>query len=856
MVHTVMHRRLLFAAVHSLNDVSKQTVAVIGLGSVGSAMIHWLSNNHNCIGYDTHGKYDWDLVLKTKFAFVCVPTPSKERRLDCSIVDSVLKKLNDDCYKGIIIIKSTLSIGTMEMFCERYPALKMVYMPEFLRELNSYSWCEKPDRIVISGKEEDCNTVLSLFDLSPDVPILRMSHAEAELGKLAHNAYIATKVSFTNTVEMIAEHCGADPNKVMSVIWTDRRVKNRAHLMPGVGGYSGKCIPKDTSELLEFSITKQLNCSLLNGVEDVNNSVVPSTMNIPVDVYVIITTAQQDGLIERAMASVCEQTVRPKGLVIVYDEPLGNTLHSIVEKFREYIAIDLIPNVGKRNLSGAVNTGLSHLRDKCSDLDFVALLDDDDYWECRYLQNCLGFAHDMGCDWVISGIIRHDVSNPNGIRQPIPKKITISDFLTGNPNVQGSNLFIKFKKLDAVGGFSEELNSTTDRDVCIKLLGIPGIKVETLRNHLVHHDCISRHNRLSSVGSDIKKDGLMSFYKKYRKVMTSIEDAKFRERCETFFGVPKECFDHEADTFCPELWNSVSIDHRGNVFSCCLNKPAKLGNIYKNRLSDMINCDDLIKHRDASLSGCLDCYSGCTWVKKGAKEAHPNSSVIEYNNLKTITIAFGESCNISCIMCRQRKRSAEVKERLDPEALIKNVSIDPFSTIFLTGGEPLLMEESLAYMSHLSKIGKRFGLSTNGMLLNESVSRFLAPNINFITISLNAATKEMHEMVNRGSSFDTVLNNIRYLRGLRESMSLRFDIIGRMTITVESLKEIPAFIQNYQKLGFDKINFGFDKETVPKYIDNDPVFKNTLRNEIISELRVSDCKNVDTHRLSVLGLTE
>ena len=36
-----------------------------------------------------------------------------------------------------------------------------------------------------------------------DVPRLRMSHLEAELGKLAHNAYIATKVTFTVEIERL-----------------------------------------------------------------------------------------------------------------------------------------------------------------------------------------------------------------------------------------------------------------------------------------------------------------------------------------------------------------------------------------------------------------------------------------------------------------------------------------------------------------------------------------------------------------------------------------------------------------------------------------------------------------------------
>ena len=70
-------------------------------------------------------------------------------------------------------------------------------------------------------------------------PGATMTFREAELGKLAHNAYIATKVSFTNEIEQICNEQGADPEEVMSVVSADRRVGSREHLRPGLGPYEG-----------------------------------------------------------------------------------------------------------------------------------------------------------------------------------------------------------------------------------------------------------------------------------------------------------------------------------------------------------------------------------------------------------------------------------------------------------------------------------------------------------------------------------------------------------------------------------------------------------------------------------------
>jgi Predicted UDP-glucose 6-dehydrogenase len=132
----------------------EDTVGVIGLGSVGSAMVHTLAKQWNYEGYDIVGDYDWNAVLLCPIVFVCVPTPSElNGRLDCSYIDDILTNLHTDKYDGIVVIKSTLKIGYMVSAQKKFPNLRLVYMPEFLRENNSFSWCETPDRVVISENE-------------------------------------------------------------------------------------------------------------------------------------------------------------------------------------------------------------------------------------------------------------------------------------------------------------------------------------------------------------------------------------------------------------------------------------------------------------------------------------------------------------------------------------------------------------------------------------------------------------------------------------------------------------------------------------------------------------------------------
>jgi sulfatase maturation enzyme AslB (radical SAM superfamily) len=281
--------------------------------------------------------------------------------------------------------------------------------------------------------------------------------------------------------------------------------------------------------------------------------------------------------------------------------------------------------------------------------------------------------------------------------------------------------------------------------------------------------------------------------------------------------------------------------------------PLKAGNIYHNHLSEIINCSALIQCREESLSGYLSCYKDCNWTRCEPDQSTAGS-IIHYNQLKNITIVFGELCNISCIMCNQRMRKIPDVSMLNHDILIKNVDISPFNNIFLTGGEPLLIPECLNYMKYLASINKKFSLSTNGMLLTEEMSDFLSPNLNFITFSINAFTKKTHEYVNSLSSFDKILSNINYLKKRRSLDKSNFDIIGRMTLTVHSLMEIPEFIIKYKEYGFDKINFGYDKSTVPFYLANNSSVTLQLKKEIQDALTTSNSKHVDFRRLEMLGL--
>ena len=288
------------------------------------------------------------------------------------------------------------------------------------------------------------------------------------------------------------------------------------------------------------------DASLIESVVHINSLVVPSESPPLQDVYVIVPVSQQDLLYERALESLSRQSVRPARVLVSYDEStrMSDSLAETVGRLSDVLEIELVCNRRAQSLSGAVNSALAMVPDEGD--PFVSVLDDDDFWDTRYLQNCLKFAEDVGCDMVVSGLIRHDAEHPEGFRQSIPDSISIHDFLVGNPGVQGSNLFVRASRLRSAGGFSEDLVSTTDRDVCIRLLQ-GGIRVGILHNHMVHHDAVSRRGRLSEFNGDRKRQGLSDFYIRYREIMDGSEREAFHRRSWELFGIDTSQLDGEDD---------------------------------------------------------------------------------------------------------------------------------------------------------------------------------------------------------------------------------------------------------------------------------------------------------------------
>ena len=308
-------------------------------------------------------------------------------------------------------------------------------------------------------------------------------------------------------------------------------------------------------------------------------------------------------------------------------------------------------------------------------------------------------------------------------------------------------------------------------------------------------------------------------------------------------------------TFCPELWDGFYINRNGEVYPCCHQKPVAVGNIKESTLREITNNAIMMDMREASLRGKLPCYRTCTLLNKENIVTPKNSTVTNsYHNVRRLHISFGEACNIRCEMCSHPLRHAKDPVYLDVDTVIRNVDTSSIEDFVIQGGEPLYVKPCLDFMKYLEDLGKQYTLLTNGLLIDDSMAQRLASHAKVVSISINGATKVTHEGVNRGSNFEKVLENIQRLRDWRNRLKTGLTIFGRMTITTRNVHEIPLFIRNFDKLGFDRINFGFVKESVPSFLMSHQDLLTNLRHETAEALKCVDSSNIDLLRLKQLNL--
>jgi len=220
-------------------------------------------------------------ILKTDITFLTVGTPTTlDGKIDLSQLKSVVLKLVKILKKKktshLIVVKSTVIPTTTSEYIEPHfknlKNISVVVNPEFLREGNAIRDLLEPHLIVIGEKNKKEGKFLEKYYklFYKKIPeIISTSHTTAEMIKYSNNVFLATKISFINSIANICQNLPmVDVNKVAYAIGKDSRIGPQ--FLNAGPGFGGSCLPKDLSALIGFSKKLGKINNLFKAVEEVN----------------------------------------------------------------------------------------------------------------------------------------------------------------------------------------------------------------------------------------------------------------------------------------------------------------------------------------------------------------------------------------------------------------------------------------------------------------------------------------------------------------------------------------------------------------------------------------------------------
>ena len=254
------------------------TIGIVGVGVVGRTLCQDIvQSKHSLLVYDVNQATAKEVVdtfennyvqvtqsieelaAACQTLFLALPTPvckQAESGYNTRALHSTLSKLNQDRYTYPIIIKSTLSPGTLDAFCEKYSNLQLFHVPEFLSSATANLDVHQPTQpFVLLGAPRSASA--SMIDrvrvLLGEISggrqsVVSMGAKETEATKLFCNAFYATKLQLFTEFYSLCQQQNISFDLVRHMMLQQGWVHPMHTQVPGADGrvgVGGACLPKD-----------------------------------------------------------------------------------------------------------------------------------------------------------------------------------------------------------------------------------------------------------------------------------------------------------------------------------------------------------------------------------------------------------------------------------------------------------------------------------------------------------------------------------------------------------------------------------------------------------------------------------
>ncbi len=226
--------------------------------------------------------------------FVCVGTPQNEDgSADLSQIEAAGRMIAEHANSDKLVVeKSTAPVSTakrLKDMMRKHKAsnwnIDVAVNPEFLREGTGLKDFFEPERIVLGVESESARDQLVtiyaplLSEMTnEDADAITYTNTKfvitdlntAEIIKHASNSFLATKISFINSVADICDKVGADIVKVAEAMGMDPRI-SPGFLNAGIG-FGGYCLPKDVKAFSKIGEDFGVDMSIFRAVSSVNEN--------------------------------------------------------------------------------------------------------------------------------------------------------------------------------------------------------------------------------------------------------------------------------------------------------------------------------------------------------------------------------------------------------------------------------------------------------------------------------------------------------------------------------------------------------------------------------------------------------
>jgi len=185
----------------------------------------------------------------------------------------------------------------------------------------------------------------------------------------------------------------------------------------------------------------------------------------------------------------------------------------------------------------------------------------------------------------------------------------------------------------------------------------------------------------------------------------------------------------------------------------------------------------------------------------------------------TLLVEVSSKCNLKCRMCNIHHDTRS--GRIIPDKLL-DLTFDLAKTASVVNpfglGEPLLHPEITRIVGKYKSLGASVELVTNGMLLDEEISRgFIANGLDHLAISIDAADQALLANIRKGADLRRISDNIRKLNRLKKSLGSSKPVLSLNVVAqVSNFTRLKSIIQLAEALEIFSVDFS--PITVHKHI--------------------------------------